>query len=95
MRASLVAQWLRVCLPVQGETGSSPGLGGSRVPRSGWAREPQLLSLRVWSLCSAAGEAAMVGGPRTAVKGGPRLPQLQKALAQKRRPNTAKTKLIN
>ena len=34
-----------------GGTGSGPGLGGSRVPRSSWAREPQLLSLRVWSLC--------------------------------------------
>ena len=32
----------------------------------------------------------MVGGPRTAMKGGPRLPQLEKALAQKRRPNAAK-----
>ena len=29
-------------------------------------------------------------GPRTAMKSGPRLPQLEKALAQKRRPNTAK-----
>ena len=82
--ASMVAQWLRV----------RPGLGGSRVPRSNWAREPQLLSLRVWSLCvwslcSATGEAAMVRGPRTAMKSGPRLPQLEKALAQKRRPNTA------
>ena len=36
-----------------GDTGSSPGLGRSHMPRSGWAREPQLLSLRVWSLCSA------------------------------------------
>ena len=36
-----------------GDTGSSPGLGGSHMPRSSWAREPQLLSLRVWSLCSA------------------------------------------
>ena len=36
-----------------GDTGSSPGLGRSHVPRSNWAREPQLLSLRVWSLCSA------------------------------------------
>ena len=71
-----------------GGAGSSPGLGGSRVPRSGWAREPQLLSLRVWSLCSAAGEAVTVRGPRTAMKSGPRLPQLEKALAQKRRPNT-------
>ena len=75
-----------------GDTGSSPGLGGSRVPRSDWAREPQLLSLRVWSLCSAAGGAAMVRGPRTAMKSGPHLPQLEKALAQKQRPNTAKNK---
>ena len=66
-----------------GDTGSGPGLGGSHMPRSGWAREPRLLSLRVWSLCSAAGEAAVVGGPRTAMKGGPHLPQLGKALAQK------------
>ncbi|KAJ8780909.1 hypothetical protein J1605_000952 [Eschrichtius robustus] len=27
------------------------------MPRSNWAREPQLLSLRVWSLCSATREA--------------------------------------
>ena len=73
-----------------GDTGSGPGLGGSRMPWSGWAREPQLLSLHVWSLCSATGEAAMVRGPRTAMKSGPHLPQLERALAQKRRPNTAK-----
>ena len=36
-----------------GDTGSGPGLGGSHMPRSSWACEPQLLSLRVWSLCSA------------------------------------------
>ena len=75
-----------------GDVGSSPGLEGSRVPRSDWAREPQLLSLRVWSLCSATREAAIVRGPCTAMKGGPRSPQLEKALAQKRRPNTAKNK---
>ena len=73
-----------------GDTGSSPGLGRSHMPRSNWAREPQLLSLRVWSLCSAIGEAAIVRGPRTAMKSGSHLPQLEKALAQKRRPNTAK-----
>ena len=72
-----------------GDTGSSPGLGGSHVPRSDWAREPQLLSLRVWSLRSATREAAIVRGPRTAMKSGPRLPQLEKALAQRRGPNTA------
>ena len=48
-----------------------------------------MLSLRVWSLCSATREAAIVRGPRTAMKSGPHLPQLEKALAQKRRPNTA------
>ena len=28
-----------------GDTGLSPGLGRSRMPRSNWARAPQLLSL--------------------------------------------------
>ena len=75
-----------------GDTGSSPGLGGSHMPRSNWAREPQLLSLSVWSLCSATREATIVRGLRTTMKSDPRLPQLEKALAQKRRPNAAKNK---
>ena len=66
-----------------GDTGSSPGLGGSHMPWSNWAREPQLLSLRIWSLCSATREAAIMRGPRTAMKSGPHLLQLGKALAQK------------
>ena len=78
-----------------GDTGSSPGLGRSHVPQSNWAREPQLLSLRNWSLCSTTREAAVVRGPCTVMKSGPRLPQLEKALAQKRRPNTAKNKINN
>ena len=72
-----------------GDAGSSPGLGRSHMPRSGWSREPQLLSLRVWSLCSATREAAIARGPRIAMKSGPRSPQLVEALAQKRRLNTA------
>ena len=80
-------------LPVNaGDTGSSPGLGRSHMPRSNWAREPQLLSLRVWSLCSATREAATVRGPRTTMRSGPRSPQLERALAKKLRPNTAKNK---
>ena len=80
-------------LPANAEdTGSSPGLGRSHVPQRSWAREPQLLSLRVWSLCPATREAATVKGPRTAMKSGPRLPQLERALVQKRRPNTAISK---
>ena len=78
-----------------GHTGSSPGLGRSHMPRSGWAREPQLLSLRIWSLCSATREAAIVRSPRTVMKSGPLLPQLEKALAQKRRPNIAINQSIN
>ena len=78
-----------------GDTGLSPSLGRPHMPRSNWAREPELLSLRVWSLCSATREALIVRGPRTAMKSGPRSPQLEKALAQKQRPNTAKNKLIN
>ena len=86
-----------------GDAGSSPGLGRSHMLRSNWAREPQLLSLRIWRLCSATREAVIVrglrtemkSGPRTAMKSGPRLPQLEKALAQKQRPNTAKNNKIN
>ena len=72
-----------------GDMGSSPGLGRSHMLRSGWAREPQLLSLRVWSLCFATREAAIMRGLHTVMKSGPHLPQLEKAHAQKRRPNTA------
>ena len=54
------------------DMGSSPGLGRSHMPRSSWACEPQLLSLRVWSLCSATREAAIVRGPRTVMKSGDR-----------------------
>ena len=81
-----------------GDAGSSPGLGGSHMPRSSWAREPQLLSLRVWSLCPAMGGAAIVrdpctakkSGPRTAMKSGPHLPQLEKALARTEDPTQPK-----
>ena len=78
-----------------GDTGSSPGLGRSHMPWSNWACEPQLLSLRVWSLCSATREAATVRGPCITMKSGPCSLQLEKSLAQKRRPNTAKNKKIN
>ena len=72
-----------------GDMGSSPGLGGSHMLWSNWAHEPQLLSLHDWSLCSATREATIVRDPHTTMKSGPRLPQLERALAQKRRPNIA------
>ena len=75
-----------------GDTGSSPGLGRSHMPQSNWAHEPQPLILHVWSLCSATREATIMRGPCTTMKSGPRLPQLEKTLAHKRRPNTPKNK---
>ena len=64
-----------------GHTGSSPGLGGSHMPRSGWARdatiaEPARLEPVLRNERSRGSES-----PRTAMKSGPRLPQLEKALA--------------
>ena len=81
-----------------GDAGSSPGLGRSHMPRSSWAREPQLLSLRVWSLCPTTGGAAIVKGPRTAMRSGPRtamksgphLPRLERALARTEDPTQPK-----
>ena len=93
--ASLVAQWLGIRLPMQGTRVRAPVREDPTMPRRGWAREPHLLSLRVWSLRSATREAAIVRGPRTAMKSGPRSPQLEKALAQKRGPNAAKNKKKN
>ena len=88
--ASLVAAVVENLPANAGDTGSSLGLGRSHMPRSNWAREPQLLSLSIWSLCSTTREATTVRGPRTTMKSGPCSPQVEKALAQKRRPNTAK-----
>ena len=88
IRASLVAQWLRICLPMQGTrvralVWEDPTCRGANGP----------VSHTCWACASGAcapqREAAIMRGPRTAMKSGPRLPQLEKALAQKRRPNTA------
>ena len=76
-----------------GDTGSSPGLGRSYMLWSHEAHEPQLLSLRVWSPCSATREATAMRSPRTAAKRRPRSPQLEKAHEQQQRPNTAKNKI--
>ena len=92
--ASLVAQWLRIRLPMQGTriralVWEDPTCHGATKPvrHNYWACAS--------GACALQREAAIVRGPRTAMKSGPHLPQLEKALAQKRRPNTAKNKLIN
>ena len=60
-----------------GDTGSNPDPGRSHVPRSGWARAPQLLSL-----LSRAREPQLVSPPATATEA--RAPKAQKAHAPQR-----------
>ena len=83
-----------------GDTSSSPGLGGSHMPRSSWNREPQLLSLRVWSLCPANGRGR--DSERPAHRDEERSPHrdeewpplaaTRESPCTNRRPNTAKNK---
>ena len=80
---------MRIHLPMQGTRVRALVWEDPTCRRAAGPVSHNLLSLRVWSLCSTTREAAIVRGPRTAKKSGPRLPQLEKALAQKQRPNTA------
>ena len=87
-----------------GDTGSSPGLGRSHMPRSNEACAPQLLSLRSRAcepqllkpmrlepmLCNKRSHHNK--SPLTTTKSSPCSPQLEKACAQQQRPNTAKNK---
>ena len=87
--ASLVVQWLRICLLMQGTrvralVWEDPTCHGATGPVSHNYRDCAS------GACAPQREATIVRGPRTVMKSGPRLPQLEKALAQKRRPNTAK-----
>ena len=91
-----------------GDAGSNPGPGRSHMLRNNKARapqllrlcsrayEPQLLSPRATTTeahmpraCALQREATAV---HTVTKSSPRSPQLEKALAQQRRPNAAKNK---
>ena len=89
--ASLVVQWLRICLPMQetrvrAPVWEDPTCHGATGPVS------HNYCACASGACAPQQEAATVRGPRTAMQSGPRSPQLEKALAQKRRPNTAKNK---
>ena len=94
-RASLVAQWLRICLPMQRTqvralVWEDPTCCGATGPLSHnyWACAcracaPQQEKPWQW-------EATTMRSPRTAMKSSRCSPQLGKACAQKRRPDTAK-----
>ena len=87
-----------------GDTGLIPGLGGSHMPWNNYAHAPQLLSLcsraHAPQLLKATGLGPVLHNkrrrcsekPTHATKSSPRLPQLEKARAQQRRPNAAKNK---
>ena len=61
-----------------GHTGSSPGLGRSHMPRSNWARAPQLLSLRIWSLCSATKSSPPLTATRESLRAATKTQRSQK-----------------
>ena len=107
-RTSLVAQWLRICLPMQGTrvwalVWEDPTCRGATGPvhhnywactlepasHNYWAHVPQLLSLHSRARAPQQRRATTMRSPRTTMKSSPHSPQLEKALAQKRRPNTA------
>ena len=62
------------------------------VSHNYWAHVPQLLKPACLEPCSTMREATAMRSPHTAMKSGPRSPQLEKARAQQRRSNTAKNK---
>ena len=87
---SLVAQWLRIRLPMQGTqvralVQEDPTCRGATKPvrHNYWARKPRLLKpLRASSPFSATREATAVRSPRTSMKKSSRSPQLEKAHMQ-------------
>ena len=99
LRTSLVAQWLRIRLPVQGTwvralVWEDPTCCGATKPvlHNYWAHVPQRLKPTRQSPFSATREATAMRSPHTATKSSPRSPQLEKARGQQRRSNAAKNK---
>ena len=96
---SLVVQWLRIHLPMQGTRVRSliwedPTCRGTTKPvrHNYWAHVPQLLKPVRLEPCSTTREATTMRSPRTATKSSPHSLQLEKARIQQRRPNPAKNK---
>ena len=102
---SLVVQWLRIHLPLQGTrvralVREDPTCRGATKPmrHNYWAYALEPVSHNYWSPCayspcSTTREASAMRSPRTAMKSSPCSLQLEKACVRQRRPNTAKNKL--
>ena len=89
---SLVAQWLKIRLPMQGMwvralVRDDPTYHGATKPVShnNW-------SPCAYSPCSATREATTMRSPHTTMKSSPRSPQLEEACMQQWRPNASKNK---
>ena len=99
---SLVAQWLRIHLPMQGTrvqalVREDPTCRGKTKPvcHNYWACALAPACCNYWSPrasspCPTTREATAMRSPRTATKSSPRSPQLEKACTQQRRPNADK-----
>ena len=99
---SLVAQWLRIRLPMQGTrvqalVWEDPTCRGATKPvhHNYWACTLEPMSYNHWSpctqsLCSTTREATTMRSPCTVTKSSPHLPQLEKACVHQWRPNAAK-----
>ena len=98
---SLVAQWLRLCLPMQGTwvqalVGEDPTCCEATKPVSHnyWDRPPQLLKARTpRARAPQHREATVMRSPHATTKSIPRSPKLEKARAQQRTPNADKNKI--
>ena len=93
--ASLVAQWLRIRLPMQGTRGRA--LVREDPTCRGATHAPQLLSLRATTTEARTPrahapqrEATAMRSPPTAAKSSPRSLQLKKVRVHQQRPNIAK-----
>ena len=100
----LVAQWLRIHLPMQGTqvralVREDPTCRGATKPErhNYWACALEPASHNCWSPCaqspcSATREITAMRSLDASTKSSPHSPQLEKACTQQRRPNTAKNK---
>ena len=88
---SLVAQWVRICLPRQGMS-SILGLRRFHGPQSNQVHVRQLLKPKCLELVLCNKRSHHSEKPSRATKSSPRSLELEKAHAQQRRPSTANDK---
>ena len=89
--ASLVVQWLRIHLPIAGDTGAIPGPGRFHLPWGSWTRAPQLLKPTCLEPMLHKRNHRKEK-PTHRYEEWPRSLQPEKALTQQQRPSTAKNK---